>query len=151
MKIGTTDIKKIFLGNNEISKAFLGNSKVYEKQSAEWILEVDNPTGWSCTCTSADKTFGAKIYWLNGVQYKYEFDWELTEVVGGTSTQIALRDANTQSKNFVSGRNHYVGQTGHTDEIITSNRERNREVLITKYYDGQWTIKVTNFKLYRHV
>ena len=149
MKIGTTDIKKLFLGNNEISKAFLGNSKVYEKQSAEWILEVDNPTGWSCTCSSADKTFGASIYWLNGVQYRYVFDWEITEIINGT--QIGLRDANTQSVHFVSGKTHRVGDTGHTDSIINSNRERNRAVLITKYYDGQWTIKVTNFKLYRHV
>lgn len=149
MKIGTTDIKKLFLGNNEILKAFLGNSKIYEKQSEEWILVLDKPEGYTKRCGTSDTTFGDTIYWENGVKYRYVFDWEITELTNGT--QISLRDANTQSVNFVSGKTHHLGDKGHADSIINSNRERNRQILILKYYDNQYTIKVTNLKLYKHV
>ena len=39
MKLGTTDISKIYLGDTEVSKAYLGSTLVYEGDSKEYTID----------------------------------------------------------------------------------------------------------------
>lgn len=150
--IGTSKIKEIYLGTSKIKEVYLGTGKIFgEEPVSEWNLIYQNDAGYEVDAgTSADKTFGQRLNWKSGVQYRYVFTCVITAVTD-SNTQISLRDGNNQSIQFISGRNHYVGQTYNRDDVITSSRERSKEIFVAKNYSSAYSLKITGIKIYEHI
>lgn len=117
-----------------------------EKPVEEWEL-IKTADSLTASVTTSDIEFGEYINW-ELTQYRYVFDIELVSKAD-SETQLSVRDDNTQTKIFMSTGTK-VGAVKSVDEIINSNRERRKRCFIAKYYNGAYSVKVTNFKLYKH-
>lgn len=96
-----------------------------------------------CAVTTDGQKFGdSHTPWVQGSDYKYEFDYEITSNPNDTLTD--LRDVNASGQNIF-GLNKAEGSTGHISHTITASSTRERQAFVCK--NTGYTIKLTNITI----
>ena len=92
LKLGGTDINRVYLGGTEILKAYLGGTLVYDKTGGGPGVPVNvtppvaTGTGYSGqTLTTTDGT------WTNSpTGFSYQWQSDMVNILGATSSSIKL-------------------------------------------------------------
>lgn len=94
-----------------------------------------------CAVTTDGQKFGdSHTPWVQGSDYKYEFDYEITALEEGSAVNV--RDANAMHQFEITST---LGATGHIEDTITSNYTRERQAFVCK--NTGYTIKLTNITI----
>lgn len=142
-------------GSYEITVSYSGKTTtititVEESQTGTEtvIYQVDSIEG-TCDGTKDAKVGDSSTSWTEGKQYRYVFDYEITEVQDAETT-VELRDVNSTSFEFEGSMgglrfdNATVGESGHLECIIYNNNTRQRQAFTLRSYDKTYTVTFRN-------
>ena len=69
-----------------------------------------------------------QLQWVNGTQYHFIFDWEITDISEGTNRRLRFTSQHTEIT-FTDARNVSISSGDHVDAYFTANITRKREWL----------------------
>ena len=135
-------------GNYEITISYSGKITIIiitveEAQTGtETVIYQVATLSGTCDGTNDVKLGDSSTQWTGGKQYRYVFDYEVTDVQD-VETTVSIRDVNSGDLGILLS-SATVGQSGHVDKTISNNNTRQRQAFLLKNYDKTYSVKLTN-------
>lgn len=94
-------------------------------------------------------SFAPQLQWVNGTQYHFIFDWEITDISEGTNRRLRFTSQHTEII-FTDARDVSIGSSDHVDAYFTANVTRKRDWLSGRFDNTATggTVILSNVKVF---